>query len=173
MKEDVRQQRSHEEKRCRAGILDADYARFMRAAKVTGDDLQSSSGRTVVVARIEWNDERRVRLLVHAEHEMLADRRLRERHPLLGDTTKDNAWIGRGIDVLKIADARGQSNVAVHRCVEEGLLGVEMAQNGRRRHPQLGGDIGERRGREALLCEDLAGRLQDLIFMDEWWPPHL
>src|SRR5450432_2261875 len=78
MKKDVRQKRSHEEKSRCARILDADDTRFVRATEIAGDDLQTAPRRTVVVAWIERDHESRIRLFVHAEHEVLADRRLRE-----------------------------------------------------------------------------------------------
>jgi hypothetical protein len=173
MKKDVRQKRSHEEKCGRARILDADDTRFVRATEIAGDDLQTAARRTVVVPRIERDDERWVGPLVHAEHEVLDDRRAGERHPLFRDTPEDDARIRRSIDVLKVADAGGQLKVAVHRGIEERLLGVKVTKDRRRRHAELGGDIGERSRREALLAEYVAGRLKDLLPMDEWRPAHL
>jgi hypothetical protein len=172
MKEDVRQERAHEEKCGRARVLDSDDAGFMSATEVTGHDLQPAARRAVIVARVERDDERGVCLLVHAEHEVLSDRRPGERHPLFRDTPEDDARIRRGIDMLKIVDARGQLEVAVHRGIEEGLFGVEVAQDGRRRHAQICSDIRECGGCEALLREDLACCLKDLVPVDEWRPPH-
>jgi hypothetical protein len=173
MKEDVRQERSHEEKRGGARVLDADDAGGMGSTEVTRHDLQPAARWTVIVARIERHDERRVRLLVHAEHEVLGDRRPGERHPLFRHPAKDDTGIRRGIDILKVSDARGQLKVAVHRGVEEGLFGVEMAQDGRSSHAQLSGDIRQRGRREALLREDRACCLKDLIPVNEWRPAHL
>jgi len=145
----------------------------MRAAEVTGDDLQSAAWRTVIASRIKRDDERRVLLLVHAEHEVLPERGLCERHPLLGHAPEDDAWIGCGVDLLQIEDACGQLNVAVHRCIEKGLFRVEVPEHRRRCDTHLGGDIGKRRARKPLLREYLAGSLEDLIAMDEGRPSHL
>jgi hypothetical protein len=145
----------------------------MRSTEVAGNDLQPASRRTVIVARVERDDERRIGPLVHAQHEVLNDRRAGERHPFFRDTSQDNARIGSGVDMVEVGDARGQLNVAVHRKIEQGLLGIEMTQNRRGRDVQLSRDIGERRRREALLREDFACSLEDLLTMDEWRPAHL
>src|SRR6476646_9132615 len=52
MKEDVRQQRSHEQERRGAGIFDADHARLMRSPKIPGHNLQAAARRAVVAAGI-------------------------------------------------------------------------------------------------------------------------
>ena len=173
MKEDVRQQRPHEEKRGGAGIFDSDDAGFMCSTEVTGDNLQPASRRAVIVAGVERDDERRVRLLVHAEHEVLADRRAGEGHPFFRNTSKDDARIRCGIDMLEVGDAGRQLDVAVHRGVEEGLLRVEVAQDGGGGDVKPGGDIGERGRRKALLGEHFPCCLKDLIAVDEWRPAHL
>jgi hypothetical protein len=173
MKEDVRQKRSHEEKCGRARVLDSDDAGFMSATEVTGHDLQPAARWAVIVARVERDDERGVRLLVHAEHEVLADRRLRKRHPLLRHPAQDDAGVDRGVDVLEVADAGGELNVAVHRSVEQGLFRFEMAEDGSRGHVELRRDVGKRRRRETLLGEYVARRLEDLFPVDSWRPAHL
>lgn len=173
VEENVRQERAHEEKCGGPRILDADDAGFMSSIEVAGNDHQPASRRAVIVARIERDDERRVRLLVHAEHEVLADGCPGERHPFFRDAPEDDAWIRRGVDVLEVGDARGQLNVAVHRRVEEGLLGIETAQDGGGGHMELSRDIRERGSGEALLREDLTCRMKDLVPMDEWRPAHL
>ena len=173
MKEDVRQQRSHEKKRSRARIFDADDAGLVRAPEVTGHDLQSAARRTVIASRIKRDDERRVLLFVHAEHEVLPERRLCERHPLLGHAPEDDARIGCGVDVLQVEDARGEPNVAVHRCIEKRLLRIEVAQHRSRGDPKFGCDIGECRGGESFLRKDAARGAQDLLPADDRRPSHL
>lgn len=173
MKEDVREQRSHEQERRGAGIADADHARLMRPPKISRHNLQPSARRTVVVAGIEGNEQRRIRLLVHAQHEVLSDRRLRERNPLFGHASQDHSRIGGGVDVLKVGDAGGQLDVAVHRCVEQRLLGVEMPQDGGGGDLQLCSDIRQGCGREPLLREHVTRRLKDLLGMDERRAAHL
>ena len=91
MKEDVRQKRSHEEKSRSARVLDADDAGFMSSTEVAGHDLQAASRRTVIVAGVERDDERQIGLLVHAQHEVLHDRRAGKRHPFFRDTSADDA----------------------------------------------------------------------------------
>ena len=144
MKEDIRKQRTHEQQRRCAGIFDADHAGLVRSQKIARHDLQSSSRRAVVAAGIEGDDEGGVPLLVHAEHEVLSDRRFRERNPLFSNAAQDDARIAASVDMLQIGDACRQLNVAVHRGVEQRLLGVEVAQNGGGGDPQLSSDIGER-----------------------------
>ena len=173
MKKDVRKQRPHEQQRSGTGIFDADHARLVRSPKISRHNLQASARRTVVAARVERNEQRGVRLLVHAEHEMLTDRRFRERDPLFGDAAQDDARVRGGVDVLKVCDAGGQLNVAVHRGVEQGLFGVEVAKDGGSGDLQLRGDVCQRCGRESLLREDVTSCLKDLLAMDERRPSHL
>lgn len=143
VKEDVREQRSHEQQRRRAGICDADHSRLMRPPKIAGDDLQTSPRRAVVVAGVERNDERGIRLLVHAQHEVLPDRRFREGNPFFGDAPQNHARIRGSVHVLQIGDACGQLNVAVHRCVEQRLFGIEVPEDGGGGDSHLRRDVGE------------------------------
>ena len=145
----------------------------MSSTEVAGDDLQPASRRTVIVARVEWDDERRIGLLVHAHHEVLNDRRAGERHPFFRDTSKDGARIRRGVDMLEVRDARGQLNIAVHGSIEQGLLGLEMAQDRSGRHMKLRRDVVERGRGEPFLRKGLTGCVKDLLSMDEWRPAHL
>lgn len=173
MKEDVREQRAHEEERRGARLFDPDHARLRGTAEVVGDDLETSTRRTVIVARVERHDEGGIRPLVHAEHEVLHDRRTGERHPLGGDAAQYDAGIGTGIDRFEFEDARRQLNGAAHGRVEQGLLRREVPQHRCRGDVQTGGDVGERRGREPFLSEHAACGAQDLLTADDRWPPHL
>ena len=173
MKEDVREKRSHEQEGGGARVFDADHARLVRPPKISRHNLQSPPGGAVVAAGIEGNEQRRIRLLVHAQHEVLADRRFRKGNPLFGDAAQDDPRIAGGIDVLQIGDAGRQLHVAVHRGVEQRLLGVEVPEHGGCCDLQLRGDIRKGCGRKSLLCEDGARCLKDLLAMDERRPSHL
>lgn len=173
MEEDVRKQRPHEQKRRRAWILDADDAGLPGPPKVSRHDLQSPARGAVDAARVERHEERGVGLFVHAQHEVLPDRRPGERHPLLGDTAQDDPRIGRGVHVLQVGDAGRKLDVAVHGRVEQRLLGVEVAEDGRRGDVQLRGDVGERGRSKPFLGEYVARGLEDLLPMDARRSSHL
>lgn len=126
VKEDVREKRSHEQEGGGARVFDADHARLVRPPKISRHNLQPPPRGAVVAAGIEGNEQRRIRLLVHAQHEVLADRRFRKGNPLFGDAAQDDPRIAGGIDVLQIGDAGRQLHVAVHRGVEQRLLGIEV-----------------------------------------------
>ena len=110
---------------------------------------------------------------MHAEHDVLHDGLTRERNPLLGQASKDDARIRRSVDGLELEDARGQLHAPAHGCVEERLLRVEMPQHGSGRDAEVAGDVGERRRREAFLREDGARGLKDLLAADGRWASHL
>src|SRR5687768_17533238 len=98
MNEDVAEQRSHEEKRGGAWIVDLDDARLVRAAEVIDHDLESSSRRRLLGGCVERNYERRMpRPVVHLQGQIRRESLLGERHPLLGDTTQDDTRIFGGI----------------------------------------------------------------------------
>lgn len=173
MNEDVRQQRAHEEERRRTRISDLNDTGFFRAPEIARHDFETTPRRTVFSARIERNDERRIRACVHTDHEMLDDRRARERHPLFRDAPKDDTRVRRGIDGLQVDDALRQRDVRVHRRFEQRLLGVEVPQDRRRGDPKLAGDVRQRRRREAFQGEDGPCAPEDLLAADSRRPAHL
>jgi hypothetical protein len=171
--EHVRDQRAHEQQRRRTRILDVDDACVVRAAEVVRDDLQAAPRRTVLTARVERHHEGRVRALVHAEHDVLDDRLARERNPLFRYMPKDDARIRRRVDCFEVDNARRQFDTAAHGRVEQRLLRLEVPEHRRRRDAEVGGDVGERGGREALLRERGARCLKDLLAADRRWTSHL
>lgn len=173
MKEDVRNERSHEQERGRAWIGDADRARFARAPEVARHDREAAARRAVFAARIERNDQRGIAALVHGEDEVLHDGRSGERHPLFGDAPEDDARIRRGIDVLELENAVRQLDAAAHGRFEQRLFRIEMTKDGGRSDAELACDIGERRRREALLREHAPGGVEDLLAADGRRPAHL
>lgn len=111
---------------------------------------------------------------MHLHDEALAEGPGRERHPLLGDLTQDFARVLRGVDVLQAEDAVGEDQgLPAHGLVEEGLFGLEVAEDGGRGDVQVGGDVGERRGVEAFEGKDVASAVEDLLAGDGRWPSHL
>ena len=173
MNEDVRQERPHEEQRRRTRILDSNDTGLTGAPEIARHDLQPAPGRTVLGPRIERHDQRRIRALVHAEHEMLHDRRPRERHPLLGHSAQNHPRVRRSVDALQIEDALRQLHVRVHGRFEERLLGVEVPEDRRGSDAKLAGDVGQSGRGEALHREDAAGGQEDLLAADGGRPSHL
>ena len=79
--------------RGRTWIFYVDDAGIFRATEVVGDDLQPAFRWAVFSARIERNDQSRVRPLVHADHEVSGHRRSCERHPPMRQPPQHNLRI--------------------------------------------------------------------------------
>lgn len=173
MKENVRQQRSHEEHGRRLRIGDAHDTGLLCASEVTGDDLQAAPRRAVFAVRIEGHDQRRPGSLVHADDEVLQNGLLGEGDPLLGNTAKNGPGIFGGVDMLERQDARRHGDVASHGCVEQALLGFEVPQDRGRGDVKLGGNVREGGRGKALHREDRARGLKDLFPGDGGRASHL
>lgn len=161
MGEDVALQLADEEQRQRARIAAADRSRFHGAAEVIGEEPQGAARRNLFVVRIEGNDDRR---RVHLHGDGGTQDGADEGNGLPREVAEDDARVRRRIRPGQRQHEVGHGNVArAHRRAEELLLGIEMAQDRRRRDAQLAGDVGERRGREAARAECAARGIEDLI----------
>jgi hypothetical protein len=167
MEEDVRLQRAHEEQRGGARVLDADDAGLGGAAEVVGDDAEAAARRRILGADVEGEDDRGLRAAVHVDGEVLGDGVRDEGNELLGEPAQHDARVLGAARGLKMDDRGGQLDVArAHGRGEEGLLRLGVAKERRGRDVQLGSDVGERRGFEALRGEDAAGGLEDELAGD-------
>src|SRR4029077_13582917 len=83
MEEDVGLQRSHEEQRRGAGISHPEHAGCGGTLEVVRDGGQRPAWRTRFVARVERENDRRARALMHVHRDVFADRLLQERDGLL------------------------------------------------------------------------------------------
>jgi len=144
VKEDVRLQRSHEEKRGGARVRHAHDAGLGGAAEVVGHDAEAAARRRVVVADVEGQDDRRLRAPVHVDGEVLGDRAGDEGDELLGEASQHDAWILGAADGLQPDDAGRQLDVPrAHRGGEERLLRGDVAEDRGGGDLQLGRDVGE------------------------------
>lgn len=174
MQEHVRLQRSHEKESCRTRVPNAHHARALGSPEVFGHDLQPASRRGVGIARIERQDDRRLRPRVHVDREILGERLLHERHELLGHAAKHDARVRRGIDIRELENELGHRDpMRTHRVREQLLLAWKVAKDGCCRDVQLRGDVGERRRLETLRREYLSRGLEQFLASDERWPAHL
>jgi hypothetical protein len=174
--ENVGLKRAHEDQCGRPGVVQPHDAGRGGTAEVVLDDGQTASGRALAAAGIERHDERRgLRTAVHVDGDVLPDDALNEGDEALGDAAQDFARIGgSGIDGGELANeirhVDGRS--AAHGRREEGLLGVEMAQDSRGRDVELERDVSQSRGLEPFGGEDAPGRGQQLIAGDSRRPSH-
>jgi hypothetical protein len=174
MDEDVRLQRSHEQKRCCAGIANVQSAGGFGAAEVLGDNLETLARRRVRVARIEWQDDRSLRAGEHVYGEVLGKRPLHERNELLSETSQDDAGIRRRINLRQLQDERRNRDASRrHRCREQRVFCREVPKHRGRRHVQLTSDVGQRRGLESLVREDLPGGVQQAVALNDGRASHL
>jgi hypothetical protein len=174
MKKDVRLQRSHEEKRRGSRIAHAQNAGFLRAPEVVRDDRQAASRRRIRVARIERQNDRRLRARVHVDSEILGQRPSDERHELLRHVAEDDSGIGVRVNRRQLNDERGnRERLRAHRRTEQRLLRRVMTQDRGCGHFQLSTDVGQRRLLESLRCEDAARGVQEMRGTDRRRPAHL
>ena len=161
VKEDVRLQRAHEEEGGGARFFHLQDAGLGGAAEVVGDDAEAAARRGVVVADVEGADDRRLRAAVHVDGEVLGDRAGDEGDELLGQAAKHDARIFGAAGGLEADDTGRQLDVPrAHGGGKEGLLGGNMAKDRGGGDAELGGDVGERGGFEALLGKDAPRRFQ-------------
>ena len=109
-------QRSDEEARGGARIVDGDDAGLRGAAEVRLDDANAAARRAVVAGRIERRDEQRaLRARVHVDDDVLGDDAARERNELLGNAAQDESRVFRRIDGRQLHDECRRLNAPVHR----------------------------------------------------------
>jgi hypothetical protein len=167
VKEDVRLQRAHEEEGGGARFFHVQDAGLGGAAEVIGDDAEASARRGVVVADVEGKDDRGLRAAVHVDGEVLSDRAGDEGDELLGQAAEHDARILGAAGCLEADDAGRQLDVPrAHGGGKEGLLGGDVAQDRGGGNAELGGDVGEGGGFEALLGEDTPRRFQEAFAGD-------
>ena len=161
VKEDVGLQRAHEEERGGARFFHVQHAGLGGAAEVVGDDAEAAARRRVVVADVEGKDDRGLRPPVHVDGEVLGDGAGDEGDELLRQAAQHDARILGAADSLEADDAGRQLDVPrAHGRGEEGLLGGDVAEDRGGSDVELGGDVGEGGGLEALLGEDAPRRFQ-------------
>jgi len=111
---------------------------------------------------------------VHINSNVFGDDLLDEWHEALGDAAKHDPRVRTRIDLSQIENEIGRSShPAGHGRPEELLLRADVAQNGRRRHPKLRSDIGQRRPLKPLYREYPPGGFKKLIAADARGPAHL
>jgi hypothetical protein len=112
---------------------------------------------------------------VHGHGDARADDLGEERHDLFGQAAQDDSRIFARIDGAQVEDRLRwiDEHAALHGQREERLLGVDVAQQRRRRDAELAGDVGERGGLEALEGEDPARGGDELLAGDGGWSAHL
>ena len=171
----VRVQRPHEEERGGTRVKGPDFPGRHGPSKIVADESQPSPRGAVGGLGVEGDDQLPLGAAVHVNGDVLRHHTLRERHEVLGNGAQNLARIGRGgVDERQLQDERRRGRDArLHGLMEEGLLRLEMAQHGRRRHAHDGSDVRERGGIKAFLAEDLAGCLKQILPGDTWWPAHL
>lgn len=104
---------------------------------------------------------------MHEDGDVRGDRVLHERHELLGEGAEDDARVGGRIDALQgIDELRHFQLPRTHGLGEEGLLRIDVAEDRRRGDAELFGDVGQRRGLEALRGEDVRSGGQKLFAGD-------
>lgn len=167
--------RPHEKQCGRTGVEGPETPRLHGAPEVVADDGQTTARRAVAGFGIERHHQSPLRARVHVDGDVLGHDLLRERHELLCYPPEDVTRVGvRGIDVRQLDDeVRRPGHAALHGRAEEGLLRFEMPQHGRRGDAHGHGDVGQRGAIEALLAEDLPGRLKQLVSRDARWASHL
>jgi hypothetical protein len=173
MDEDVADERAHEHERGGGGILDVDDPGLFRAMEVAGHDPQSAAGRTVFGARLERQNERPLRVVMELYRDVLRNRVRRERNPSHSEISQNDARIGRRVNGLEVEHALRQRDRRAHRVVEEGLLRSGVAEESRRRHAELSGDVCQSGGVEASGGEAAPGGVEQLVPSDAWWSAHL
>lgn len=174
MQQHVGVQRSDEEARGGARIVDGDDAGLGGAAEVRLDDADAAARRAVVAGRIERRDEQRaLRARVHVDDDVLGDDAAGERDELLGDPAQHDARVFRPVDGRQLHDERRRLDAAVHRLGEERAFRRDVAQDSGRRDVQLAGDVGQRGGLEPLRREDVSRGGEELFTGDSRRPAHL
>lgn len=154
------------------GVGHANGACLRGAAEPRFEKSYGAAGRGVVALGVERHDERRLRLRVHEDDEVLGDDAARERDEVLGEGAKDRQRLG-DVGVGERADEPRKLDRPAHRLDEERLLRGEVAEDRRGGHVQLAGDVGERGSVVPARAEDAPRDLEQLFAGDRRWPAHL
>jgi len=176
LRQHVSLERSHEEKGGGWWVGNAESTGLRSALKVVDDNTQTATWRAVVVAGVEWQHHRcPVGIRVHGHDEASADHPLHERDEPLGQPAQDDARIFAGVRRSEIEDAPGRLHdvICLHCGAEECLLRFDVAEDGGGGDAQVGGDVGESGGREALGGEDAPGVFEELVAVDGRRAAHL
>lgn len=175
VQEDIGVEVGDEEHGRRAGIAAADHPRVHGPPEVVDDDAQATAGGTLVVLGVErHHHRRRARAVVHGDGDGGPDDLHHEGHELLGEAAEDYARVLGRVRGGQLLDVRRHGHAgAAHGRVEEGLLGWEVPEDGRGGYAEGRGDVRQGSPGEALLGEDAAGRIQELIAGDARWAAHL
>lgn len=175
MDEDVGVQLRDEEQRQRARIGLAETAGLHGAGEVADDDVQPAARGALFVVRVERNDHRGLpRVLMHLHGDGGPDHIHDEGDDLLGEAAQHDARIGVAGRAAELLDVRRHADVgAAHGRGEEGLLRVEVTEDGRGGHAERLRDVGQRSAAEAFLREDGARGVEELLAADAWWTAHV
>jgi hypothetical protein len=96
-----------------------------------------------------------------------------ERDDLFCEFSQRDTRVGLRVELRQRGDELRDGDAArAHGGAEERLLGVEVAEDGRRRDVQRFGDVGQRRGGEAAGLEGGACGVEDLFAGDSRWTAH-
>lgn len=171
--EDVGVKRSEEEAGGRALVGDSDASGITGAGEVTLDHAQRPPWRRTLSLPIE-REPQLARSLVHVDGDDRRDDTGQKRDEVACELPEHGARILVARQRLERVDAGRQLEMApLHRLEEELLLRFDVPQQRGRRHVQLAGNVGERGGLEALLCEDAPRDGQQCGALDRCRAAHL
>jgi len=168
MQEDVRLELAEKEERERARIAAADRSGVHRASEVPAHHREHAPRRRLLGVRIERNDERSLpRGQMHLHGDGRAEDHADERNELLREAAEDDARISRCVGAREVLDERRHGDVPrAHRGVEQFLLRWEVAEDGRGRDGEIGGDVGKRGGGKPAVGERESRAVEDLRAAD-------
>lgn len=171
MGEDVALDLPEKEQGQGAGIGMADGAGLHGPAEVIGEEAQHAAGGNFLAVRVERHDQRGG---VHLHGDGRADDGAEERDGAAGELPQHISRIGGGVDHGQgQGELRDGNGPRAHGGAEEGLLGVEVAEDGRGRDLERPGDVGQGGGGEAAGAEGGPGGVEDLVLGDPGWTAHL
>lgn len=171
MDEDVGLQLAEEEEGQRPGVDAADRARGDGSAEVFGEDADRAVRGDLLVMGVEGDHEGR---RMHLHRDGRADDCAEERDHTPGEVAQDGARVRGRVEIRERCDElRHLDRARAHRGVEEGLLGLEVTEDGRGRDIQGAGDVREGGGREAARGEGGPGGVEDLGASDARGSAHL
>jgi hypothetical protein len=165
---------AEEETCCHGRVVDAHHPGGVGPPEVVLHHPDAAPWRGVLLAGIERHHQGGLRRAVHVHRHLHGDHLLHEGDELQGEAAQDDARIGGGVDGSQRQQRLRQLDApAAHRFGEEGLLRIDVAEEGGRGDPQLAGDVGQGGPLEAFLAEDAAGGGQKLVAVDGRAASHL
>ena len=171
MDEDVRLELPQEEESQRVRIGPSHGAGSHRAREIVGQQAQRAARWDLVVVRIKGHDHGRG---VHLHGDGGTNDGAEEWHQASREIAEGLAGIGLRVELRQGRDElRGGDGPRAHGGVEQHLLRVEVAEDGRRRDVQRLGDVAERRRRESARAEGAAGGVEDLFAGDARGSAHV